>query len=545
MKLAVTLFFVSLSIFAKAQNIDLHKCAEVKQKIKHNRQARPTVEDVRENNYDVTYTHLDLNVNNLNTDISGMATTNAKVSATSMNEYVFELTQQLTIDSLKFNGTTLPVGGSGYARTVNLPSTLPQGTPFTVQIAYHGTPNSTAGFFDGGIQTQTSPTWGASCTFTVSESYASRDWWPVKQSLQDKIDSSDVWLTVGTGLKGGSNGVLQHVTNLPGNKFRYEWKNRNPIDYYLISLAVSTYADYSYYFHFDNSTDSMLVQNYVYDNPATLTYWKDNIDSTGLMINYLSGLFGRYPFWKEKYGHCMAPLGGGMEHQTMTTLGNFETSLIVHELGHQWFGDHVTCGTWGDIWLNEGFASYIEYLFESHFHGSDAAVTKMEDVHSSAMSAMDGSVYCTDTTDENRIFDSRLSYDKASAIIHTLRFVAGNDSLFFSMLKNYQIQFANGTATTDQFKTFVAGQYNQNMDVFFNQWIYGEGYPTISAKWNQINNQVAVVLSQITSEPSSVAYFATPIELKLQSPVVILLFLQILIPLRNLSILHGAKACLT
>lgn len=515
MKTTITLLSLLISITAIAQTKRVYPCAAAK--MKPGVHAKPTVEDNREHAYDVKYVKLDLEVNNLNTKIKGLATTRAIVSAASMQEYVFELTDQLTIDSLRLNGINYPTTGTGYLRVVALPAALTQGTPFTVLVYYHGEPASGSGFFTGGIQNETSPSWGANVTYTLSESFASRDWWPVKQSLQDKIDSSDVWLTVGAGLKAGSNGVLTHVTTLPGNKFRYEWKNRYPIDYYLISLAVSTYTDYSYYMHFDNSTDSMLMQNYVYDNPNTLPFWKDQIDSTDLMVNYFSSLFGRYPFWKEKYGHCMAPLGGGMEHQTMTTLGTFETWLIAHELGHQWFGDHVTCGTWGDIWLNEGYASYCEYLYAAHFNGAAAGVEKMDDVHGNVMSQSGGSVYCFDSTDENSIFDSRLSYDKGSAIVHTLRFVAGSDSLFFNTLKDYQIQFGNMTATTEQFKAFVANRYGRNMDTFFNQWVYGEGYPTISAKWNQVNNHVTVELNQTTSSPQSVSYFNTPVELKLLS----------------------------
>lgn len=513
MRTIITFLSLLISMNLAAQTKRVYPCAAAKKKI--GTQAKPTVEDNREYNYDVKYVNLNLEVNNLDTKLKGLATTRAIVTAANMQEYVFELTDELTIDSLKLNGNNYTTTGTGYLRVVTLPSALIQGTAFTVLVYYHGEPAAGGGFFTGGIQNQTSPSWGAQVTYTLSESFASRDWWPVKQSLQDKIDSSDVWLTVGAGLKAGSNGVLSNVTSLPGNKFRYEWKNRNPIDYYLISLAVSTYTDYSYYMHFDNSTDSMLLQNYVYNNPNTLPFWKDQIDSTDLMVNYFSSVFGRYPFWKEKYGHCMAPLGGGMEHQTMTTLGTFETWLIAHELGHQWFGDHVTCGTWGDIWLNEGFASYCEYLYAAHFNGADAGIEKMNDVHNNVMSQNGGSVYCIDSTDENSIFDSRLSYDKGAAIVHTLRFVAGSDSLFFNTLKDYQTQFANMTATTEQFKNFVANHYGRNMDTFFNQWIYGEGYPTISAKWNQVDNHVTIELSQTTSLPQSVSYFNTPVELKL------------------------------
>jgi aminopeptidase N len=517
MRILVSLYLTAIAISASAQTKNIHPCASVKMLAHDNVAAKPTVEDPREDNYDVKYVHLNLEVNNLNTQIKGVATTNAMVTAASMSEYVFELTQQITIDSFKFNGTLLPVTGSGYLRVASLPQPVAQGAMFTAITYYHGAPSGAGGFFGGGIQNDASPSWGADVTYTISESYASRDWWPVKQALQDKIDSSDVWLTVGAGLKAGSNGILEQVVNIGNGKSRYQWKSRNAIDYYLISFAVSTYIDYSHYMHFDNSTDSMLIQNYIYDNPQTLPFWQDEVDSTDMMINYLSGLFGRYPFWKEKYGHCMAPLGGGMEHQTMTTLGTFETSLIAHELGHQWFGDNVTCGTWSDIWLNEGFASYIEYLFNANFHSAAAATDKMNDVHTNVMSQAGGSVYCTDTTDENRIFSSRLSYDKGSAVIHTLRFVAADDNLFFDMLKHYQVQFERGTATTEQFRQFVADEYNLDMDTFFTQWIYGEGYPTISAKWNQVNSQVTVELSQQTSVPASVSYFSTPLELKLRS----------------------------
>lgn len=110
------------------------------------------------------------------------------------------------------------------------------------------------------------------------------------------------------------------------------------------------------------------------------------------------------PFADEKYGHCMAPFSGGMEHQTMTTQGFFTRDLTAHELGHQWFGDHVTCAYWKDIWINEGFASYSEYLFREHLGAMADPRDWMDNAHDNIMSSPGGSVYVDDTTSESRIF---------------------------------------------------------------------------------------------------------------------------------------------
>lgn len=478
---------------------------------------KTTVADPSEDDYDVNYVKLDVNLNPSNTIISGNVLTNAKVVVSSMSKYVFELSTFNTIDSCKIDGQLVTATSNGVIRTINLPTTLNQNASFTAQVFYHGQAPSGTGFFSYGIRNQTSPSWGAKVTYTLSEPYGARDWWPCKQALMDKIDSADIWMTVPDTCKAGSNGVLTAITPMGNSKQRFEWTSRYPIDYYLISVAVSKYVDYSYYFQFPNSTDSMLYQNYIYANPQTLTNWKQKIDSVPDMIIYFSDLFGRYPFWKEKYGHCMAPLSGGMEHQTMSTVGYFTTTLVAHELGHQWFGDHATCGTWKDIWLNEGFASYIEYLYVNHFRNNVKAFDFMKDVHNNVMSDVGGSVYVDDTTSDSRIFDSRLSYDKGSAVVHTLRFEFNDDNLFFQTLKNYQQVYSHGTPTTAQFQQLIATALNRNMDTFFNQWIYKEGYPIYQAKWNQIGNQIYVQLNQTTSAPASQTLFVTPIEIKLKS----------------------------
>lgn len=493
------------------------------QHMKSHMQHKVTVADVGEDNYDVKYVKLDVTVTNTSTHIAGNATTTAVVTAPLMSAYVFELSSLLTIDSVLIDGVSATFSSSGVVRTATLPSSLTAGTAFTAQVFYRGTPTSGT-LFGGslGMNCIASPSWGNRATYTLSESYHANEWWPCKQSLRDKIDSLDMWITVPDSLKAGSNGVLSNITSVAPGYNRFEWKERYPIDYYLVSLAVANYVDYSYYAHYTGSTDSTLVQNYVYSNPGTLPFFKSVIDSTGLMLDFFSRLYGRYPFWREKYGHCMGPLGGGMEHQTMTTLGSFSGTLVAHELGHQWFGDNVTCGTWADIFMNEGFASYSEYLFIDHFHNHTAALQDIQDQQTNVKSQPDGAIYVDDTTSEGRIFDGRLSYDKGSCLLHMLRFVVNDDTTFFHVLQAHQQNMHGSTATIADLENETIAITGPNVlgmsiDTFFMEWAYGQGYPLYTVTWNQSGSDVWVKLVQTTTMASSVSLFLTPIELKLHS----------------------------
>ncbi|MBW7915041.1 MAG: hypothetical protein H3C54_15355, partial [Taibaiella sp.] len=325
--------------------------------------AKSTIASPEENKYDVQHVHLDIALDNQSVAIAGKATTTAGVLENNFSLYVFELNKRLNIDSVIINGLRANIERQGDIVNVFMPVLLHRGAVFAATVYYHGLPETGTVFtFQSGMNNAEAGEWNSRVTYSLSEPYYSKDWWPCKQSLQDKIDSAEIWITVPDSLKAGSNGLLQRITPLPGNKSRYEWKTNYPTTYYLLSVAVSNYTDYSFAKQLPGG-ENVLVQNYVYNHPSLMDTYKNGIDSTGEMLHFFSELFGTYPFYKEKYGHCMAPVFGGMEHQTMTTLQHFRYPLVVHELAHQWFGNHVTCATWRDIWINEGFASYSEYLF--------------------------------------------------------------------------------------------------------------------------------------------------------------------------------------
>ena len=448
--------------------------------------------------YDVKFYKLDIDVERNNVYVAGNVLMNAKVVANVLDTFAFELNSALTIDSIIINNQNKTCIRSGWMVFVPI-MPLNNGANLTSQVYYHGTCNTNTGNFFSGISSINEITW------TLSESFAANEWFPVKQSLTDKIDSAYIFVTTSNENKVGSEGLLTAVVPLPNNKVRYEWKERIPLDYYLISVAVAKYVDYSIYAHPVGTTDSVLIQNYVYDDGVTLNQNKPQIDSTKDFIEYFSTVFGMYPFIKEKYGHCLTPLGGGMEHQTMTTLGGFDFYLVSHELAHQWYGDNITCATWSDIWLNESFASYAEYLVANYFRGWGEAQQHMYDWHTDIMSATDGSVYIPvgQAIDDNRIFDGRLSYHKGAAVLHNLRFEINNDSIFYSILKSYTNKFKDSTATTADFEAVTEQLSGRSFTDFFNEWIYGQGFPTYSLIWTQKNDTVALNFSQTTSSTTT------------------------------------------
>lgn len=466
--------------------------------------------------YDVVFHHLDLAIERNNKFIKGSVHTRAKVVGATLDTFAFELHQNLTIDSILYQNQKISWLSSGAEKRAVLPFSIVQNQMLELTIFYKGTPPTSGSAAIGdGFSNDNSGRWGNQVTWSLSQPFAAFEWWPCKQALADKIDSSWVFITTDSSNKAASNGILEQIVSLPNGKARYEWKSRHPIDYYLISVAVAQYVDYSYKTKIDGYADSVLIQNYIYNNPQTLPTFKADIDRTGEMLNLFSKLYGVYPFADEKYGHAMAPFSGGMEHQTMTTLGLFDFDLISHELGHQWFGDHVTCSSWSDVFVNEGFASYSEYLANEFLNTKAIANTNMNTTHQNIMQQPTGSVWFADSTNVTRIFDSRLTYDKGGAIIHTMRYVVNNDSVFFLALKSYQQQFKNNVASALEFKSVLETVSGIDFTQFYTQWFYGEGYPDFNAKWNYRNGILSIALNQFATSPST-PLFITPLDINVR-----------------------------
>jgi len=514
MKICLSFLLLSLISFPLFSQENSIFCSK---RTKHeNHQAKSatlTVAQIAETEkYDVLFYGLDLSMTNTSTYLSGTGRIDARAKTT-LDTALFELFSTLTISEIRLNGLSVPFTRAGSAVKVLVNATANQ--IFSLAIDYFGTPPTaqTNPLGGSGMTADDSPSWGNRVVWSLSEPFSAFEWFPCKQSLTDKADSSFVSITVPDTCKAGSNGILTHVDTLGNGMLTFHWEHRYPIDYYLISVAVAKYVDYSIYANPVGAPNPILIQNYIYDNPQTLPNFIDEINETADFIELYYDLYGPYPFENEKYGHCMAPISGGMEHQTMTTQGFFEKTLTSHELAHQWWGDNVTCASWCDIWINEGFASYSEYLMLENLYPAEKN-QHMLDVHTNVMSQSGGSVWVLDSLNEARIFSGRLTYDKGAGIIHTIRYIINNDSIFFDALRSFQTTFKDSTATGIDFKNFVANYSGVNLDAFFEQWYFGEGYPTYSVRWEQVGPDALVEIAHTSSKPTITPTFTNPIDLR-------------------------------
>ncbi len=458
--------------------------------------------------YDVKSYSLDLEVDNNSVFIRGNAGILVEIVKEGMDTLVLDLASDMSVDSVILNTQKLVFSHSNDLLNITLGYVPVTGELLECKVYYHGSPAD-------GLYNANNSYWNFNVTWSLSEPFYAKNWFPCKQDLLDKADSSRVFITVPGNLKAGSNGLLRSVTNMPGDKLRYEWYSSYPIAYYLISIAVSDYLDYSFYTHF-NKNDSLLVQNYIYNDASCLDYYKEDMDKSAELLMLYSDLYTRYPFYNEKYGHCLIPSGSYMEHQTMSSMIDFNYGVVAHEMAHQWFGDQVTCASWQDIWINEGFASYSEYIVLENLVSEEEADSWMDNAMRLALERPQGSVYVPleEAGLVNRIFDYRLSYKKGAVIIHMLRYVLDDDDVFYDVLKEFQTVFKDSVASGLDFKAVAERVSGKDLDAFFDQWYFGKGYPVYNISWTLKADSLVIESSQSTSSLST-PLFRMPLEFRI------------------------------
>ena len=457
-------------------------------------------------NYDQKYLRLEFEVDPAVKYIKGCVTFYYEI-INPTDTLSFDMGTGINVDSILYKGNKLQSTKTSNVLTVQLPNQLSSGTDDSLSIYYQGVPQSD-GFGSFTVSTHNN----VPVMWTLSEPYGAQDWWPCKQSLDDKPDSIDVYITHPKEYKAASNGLLISET-LIGDNLVTHWKHRHAIAAYLIAIAVTNYETYSHFAHLE-SGDSVEILNYIY--PESVSYIKNQTSVTPEILEFFSKKFIDYPFKNEKYGHAQFGWGGGMEHQTMSFMGSFGYSIIAHELAHQWFGDYITCASWHDIWLNEGFASYCEGLCYENGLGDKNWKSWLADEINYVTSLLDGSVYVEDISDENRIFDGRLSYAKGAMVLHLIRGQIGDDA-FFTGIRNYlnDPKLQHAYATTNDLRAHFEQTSGKDLKELFNDWVYGQGYPTYTLSWRQNNDNSFYLIVEQKQSHSSVDFFELNIPVQL------------------------------
>jgi len=384
-----------------------------------------------------------------------------------------------------------------------IPGGWPAGQLFDLRIRYAGVPPINPNGF-GSFMTARHSADSIPVLWTLSQPYGCRDWWPSFQHLGVRADTTILVADVPLGFRAGGPGLLTRIDTV-GERVLYHWHHQYSMPPYLLGTAVSRYEILEQTVPLSTPGDTVQVLNYVYTADTALAFprlrnWLPD------MLRLFSDWFGPYPFANEKYGHMQISIfSGGMEHNTMSSMGSWGYDLMAHELAHQWFGNAVTCASWQDIWLNEGFATWMVSLcFEGiHDNGYWFLPWKRGNLNSALRVPAD-TVFVTDTSLTQRIFRQRTTYHKAGFVLHQLRRQLG-DSVMAAGLRAYLqapgIRF--GFARTPQLQGFLEQACQCSLDGLFRRYIYESGYPRYQFRWTSDGADVWLHTRQLEPEPSA------------------------------------------
>ena len=468
-----------------------------------------------ESGYDVLTYNIEIRFEPNTQFVTGLVDMLLESTEANVTEIAMHLYYNMSVDSILVGGVE-----ANYSHvweddlTIDLPQALAVGDSAEISIYYHGFP--VAGSM-GALSWDTHQ--GIDIISSLSEPEGARTWWPCKDIPSDKAESVRMVWTVPENLYATANGLLESITiPEPGWK-SYEWVENYAIATYLIAVTATNFTHWSDWY-VTAGNDSLPLDYYVYpeDLIASYTDFADMPD----VIAFFATIYGEYPFMDEKYGHAEFPWGGAMEHQTLTSYGenlitgtNYYHWIMVHELAHQWWGDLVTCETWADIWLNEGFAVYSDALWIEYDEGWTAFQNRMEEFKDTYF-WWDGYEGRFPIYDPDYMWGGTV-YQKGAWILHMLRYVMGEDD-FWDFFPEQRSRYAFDAANTAELQETFEDVSGMDLDWFFDEWVYMAGWPEYEWGWDfEIigidSSRVYLSISQVQELINQTPIFDMPIEI--------------------------------
>ena len=442
--------------------------------------------------YDINFYHLDVKFDIDNQFISGSNL--FKFTATQDFKMLqFDLFANLKVEKVIYKGTELPFKREFNAVFVTFPQKIIKGSRDEFTVYYSGKPTIAQNApWDGGVVFARDSAQDKPWVATACEGVGASIWWPNKDHLSDEVDSMMISITVPTGLKDVSNGRLRKVTDLNNGYTRFDWFVANPINNYDVTANIGDYTEF---------TDTYNGEKGKLD----LDYWVISSDLEKAKVQFGANVkpmlasfehwFGPYPFYQDSYKLVETP-HLGMEHQSAVAYGNHFMNgylghdlsntgwglkwdyIIVHESGHEWFGNNITAKDLADMWIHESFTCYSEALFVEHQYGKQAG---QEYVHGLRQGIANESpvvgIYGVNKEGSGDM------YPKGAVLLNMVRTIINNDDKWRSILRGLNKTFYHQTVTYDDIINYINKESDMNLSPVFDQYLRYKGLPTLQFTW--------------------------------------------------------------
>jgi aminopeptidase N len=442
-------------------------------------------------NNDLLYYHLDIRVDPEKKFVSGKNTIRFRMLKDDTRIQI-DLHPDLNVDRILYGSTPLKYERQFRSLFINFPQTLEKGKVYSIDFYYSGTPLHTGRF--GGFTFGNDPA-GRPWIYTACEGEGASIWWPDKDQWRDEVENMDISVAIPNNLVDVSNGEFVGKTDLGDGYTRWDWHVHYPINNYDVSLNIGNYV------HFSDRLGDLPLDFYVL--PEDLDKAKAQFVQAKGMLEAYQHYFGEYPFKKDGYKLVEVPYSG-MEHQSALTYGNHFANgylerdwtgvgispkfdfIIIHESGHEWFGNAITAADRSDMWIHEGWTTYLEALYVEYRWGKDDAIKYLNGykpkVKNERPIIAEHGVNADPPSDQ---------YFKGVLFINTLRSVINNDPEWFKLLHELFQHFKYKNIMTEDMVAFFNQKTGKDLTPIFNQYLRHTDIPTLELKFDEAAGTVA------------------------------------------------------
>lgn len=441
-------------------------------------------------NNDLLWYHLDIRVNPDERSINGRNSIRFKMLQDD-DQIQIDLYENLDVDQIIWGDKKLEARREFNAMFIQFPETLKKDQVHQIEVYYSGNPQEKGRF--GGIAFRTDPA-GRHWINTACEGEGSSIWWPSKDQWRDEPESMEISVAVPNDLVDVSNGRFLGKTDLGDGYTRWDWCVNYPINAYNVSLNIGAYE------HFSETLGDLTLDYYVL--PEDLAKAQKQFTQVKPMMEAFLHFFDEYPFPKDGYKLIQVPYTG-MEHQSAVTYGNgFQNGyygrdwtgvgvsmkfdfIIIHESGHEWFGNAVTAADVSDMWIHEGWTTYLECLYVEKVFGAEDALKYVngykDKVQNKRTIITPRGVHQVPHQD---------MYFKGALFLHTLRGMLNDDEKWFSLVKEVYHTFKYQSILTEDMIHLFSQCYGRDMTPIFNQYLRRADLPVLQLAFDEANKKV-------------------------------------------------------